>query len=59
MRIVLFISAAFTMPVLCCLLDAWQTAGSPTIVWHEDYAKALSVSRQSSKPLFVVFCCLH
>ena len=59
MRIVLFICAALSMPTLCCLLDARQTAVNPTIVWHEDYIKALKVSRQTNKPLFVVFCCLH
>ena len=43
----------------CCLLDARQEVVKPTVVWQEDYTKALAASRQSGKPLFVVFCCLH
>jgi len=53
---------AITLAVVvacCCLASAWQDIRSPDAAWHIDYGKALAEARQSGKPLFVVFACLH
>jgi hypothetical protein len=52
-----FVLAAVAL--YCCWASGQQELRLADAAWHTDYDKALAEARQSGKPLFVVFACLH
>jgi len=60
MRVGYRLAAAFVVVVACCCLASGrQELRITDAAWQTDYAKALTEARQTNKPLFVVFACLH
>jgi hypothetical protein len=55
-RLIATLAAVITC---CCLASGRQDVRLADAAWHTDYAKAIAEARQSGKPLFVVFACLH
>jgi hypothetical protein len=54
------LATAVAVVVVCsCLASGRQELRITDAAWHTDYAKALAEARQTGKPLFVVFACLH
>jgi hypothetical protein len=60
MRLLYRLTATLAVVITCCgFAGGHQEVRLADAAWHTDYAKALAEARQTGKPLFVVFACLH